>query len=98
MRETFTFADVLLEPKYSEIKSRSEIDLSVKLSKGIELKLPFIPANMKNIVGKEMIKEVYKKGMLSLTHRFAFIKEQIDLLLELRDEFGDEIFNLVGVS
>ena len=33
MRETITFDDVLLVPKYSEIESRKKIDLSINLGK-----------------------------------------------------------------
>lgn len=39
VRDSLTFDDLLLIPKYSEIMSRSEVDLSVKLSKNIKLNI-----------------------------------------------------------
>lgn len=96
IRETLTFNDVLLEPKYSEIKSRSEVDLSVNLSKGISLKLPFIPANMADITGEQMIMKMYEHGALSILHRFSPIEDQISLIKNLSDL--KNIFNFLGVS
>jgi IMP dehydrogenase/GMP reductase len=42
----YTFNDVLIEPRYSEIESRSSVDLTTDM--GIfKLQLPIISANMK---------------------------------------------------
>jgi IMP dehydrogenase len=93
------FDDVLLVPKYSEIRSRSEVNLSVKLSKGIEFKLPYIPANMTDVIGKEMIMKMIANGCLSLMHRFCPVDEQLALLQELCKVYGAETtFKYVGVS
>lgn len=83
IEEGFTFDDLLLKPKYSTVKSRSQVDLSVKLTKGIELSLPFIPANMSDIVGKEMVLKMFSHGAMSLLHRFSPIDDQILLIQEL---------------
>jgi len=98
IRDGISFDDVLLVPKYSDIKSRSEVDLSVKLCKGLSFKLPYIPANMTDVIGKEMIIKMYKAGCMSLMHRFCPMKDQTLLLDELHEEFGGDIFNFVGVS
>lgn len=96
--ESLCFDDVLLVPKYSTIKSRSEVDLSVDLCKGIKTKLPFIPANMTDVIGKEMIIKMYNAGCISLMHRFCSIDDQIYLLRDLAKQFGTKIFDLAGVS
>jgi dihydropteroate synthase len=40
-KEGLTFDDVLLVPKYSDITSRSQTDLSTKLSRNITINIPF---------------------------------------------------------
>lgn len=97
IKEKLTFSDVLLEPKYSEIKSRSQVDLSVELVKGIKVKLPYIPANMSSISGKKMLGFCADNGMIGIMHRFVPMKDQINALWEV-DKNRKDIFNLIGVS
>jgi len=66
----FTFDDVLLVPKYSTVKSRADVDLSVKLPRGFELKIPLVTAPMKTVCGPEMAKAIADLGGLALLHRF----------------------------
>ena len=96
--EGLTHDDLLLVPKYSEIVSRSEVDLSVFLCKEIYLKLPFIPANMSDITGERMIRKMYELGALSLLHRFSPIEEQFSLIKFLSTSTPDNIFYFFGVS
>lgn len=93
-----TFDDVLLKPKYSEIRSRSEVDLSVKLCKGFSFNNPFIPANMASIVSRQMINRVMEIGSLIMMHRFAKVEEQLELLAKLENNWSEKVFNFVGVS
>jgi IMP dehydrogenase len=78
--EGLTFDDVLLIPKYSEIQSRSEVDLSVDLGKGIKLANPIVSANMKNVTGPKMAGIIAKLGGLGLLHRFCSITEQLEMI------------------
>lgn len=66
-----TYDDLLLIPKYSEIKSRDDIDLSVDLGKGIKLRSPIISANMASITGSKMAQVMANLGCLALLHRFT---------------------------
>jgi IMP dehydrogenase len=95
--ETLTFNDVLIKPSYSEIRSRSEIDLSINLSKGLNFTVPVFPANMKTIINLEVAEEFYKLGGMCLLHRFCSIDEQINILQTLQNKYED-IFDYVGVS
>lgn len=65
-----TFDDVLLLPQYSEIESRSEIDISTRLGT-IDLKVPIISANMDTITGAKMAIAMHKAGGLGILHRYA---------------------------
>ena len=42
IKEAYTCDDVLLIPRYSEIRSRKEIDLSSEVSPGKKIPLPII--------------------------------------------------------
>lgn len=96
-KEALTFDDILIVPQFSEIRSRSEIDMSVNLSKGLNFGIPVLPANMKTLVNLEVAEEFYKLGGLCLLHRFCSIEEQIDILKTLNKKYQD-VFDYVGVS
>lgn len=79
-KEALSYDDVLLSPQYSEVISRSSVDVSVKLPKGFSFKNPIIPANMKNVTGKEMAQYIAEQGGLAIVHRFMSLEEQLDLV------------------
>jgi len=66
----YTFDDVLLIPKRSNISSREDVDLSVELPRGIKLGLPLVSANMKTVTGPEMAASIARLGGLAILHRF----------------------------
>lgn len=94
IRKSLSLDDVLLVPKYSDIKSRSEVDVGVKIGK-FAFSHPVIPANMKTICGKDMAKAVIDSGGLAILHRFMPLEEQIQTVLDLRD---DNSLNHLAVS
>jgi IMP dehydrogenase len=67
--EGYSYDDVLLVPKYSEIRHRNQ-PLDVDLGKGVKLKLPIISANMKAVTGKCLAKKLASLGGLAILHRF----------------------------
>ena len=79
-----TFNDVMFEPQYSEVLSRSTVDLSSDMGK-FKLKLPVISANMGDITGPKMSLAMYQHGAIGILHRFK--KEGTD------DSFGVEDYN-----
>lgn len=97
-----TFDDVLLVPKYSSIESRSSIDTSVVLGKGVVLKIPIISANMKSITGPTMAIAMASLGGLGLLHRF-FDNPVVDVPLAFKSTLdyvddNDHIGCSVGVK
>lgn len=76
----YTFDDLLLIPKFSNVNSRSDVDLSVDLGKGIKLRSPIVSANMKNVTETRMANAIGNEGGLGLLHRFCTVKEQVDML------------------
>src|ERR1039458_2605252 len=85
MREGLTFDDVLLVPQYSEIESRSKVDLSVKWG-ALKFDHPIIPANMLTVTGQDMAWAVIESGGLAILNRFIEPKLQIEIAEDLMEE------------
>lgn len=73
-----SYDDVLLIPKYSEIQSRSLVDVSTHLTKDIMLKVPFISANMSDVTNVTMAIALGKLGALGVLPRFEDIQKQVE--------------------
>ena len=73
-----TFTDVLIEPQYSEIKSRSKVDITSNMG-GFYLDVPIISANMKHVTGPKMVEAMHNCGCLGILHRFCSIEDNIEL-------------------
>ncbi len=100
IREGLTFDDVLLVPKHSEVRSRSDVDLSVKWG-ALDYSMPIIPANMKTIISREMAEIMVKGRGLAILHRFMPIQEQLDIaedLVDLYDHGARYLAVSVGVK
>ncbi len=84
LREGFTFDDVLLVPKYSDITSRAQTDLSTKLSRNISLNMPFVSANMDTVTEHSMAVVMARAGGLGIIHRFLRIEEEVNEVLKVK--------------
>lgn len=66
---SFNYNNIHLVPNYSELKSRSEADTSVKLGNFI-FKLPLVPANMASCISYEKATWLAQNGYFYIMHRF----------------------------
>jgi len=80
MKESLSFDDVLLEPKYSDIRSRNEVDIGNHLSETAYLDLPVISSPMDTVTEDEMSWTMYDEGGLGVVHRYNTIEEQVALV------------------
>ncbi|MDE0267120.1 MAG: IMP dehydrogenase [Thaumarchaeota archaeon] len=83
-REGLTFDDVLLVPKYSDITSRSQTDLTTKLSRNITLNMPFVSANMDTVTESAMAVAMSRAGGIGIIHRFLSIADQTEEVLRAK--------------
>lgn len=98
IQDGITFDDVILEPKYSRLKTRSDVDLSVILPKiNTIVKHPIIPSNMKTIINYEMSVEVIKNGGIGILHRFMPLYDQINILTKLQETFNKMVYRDINV-
>jgi len=84
MQNSLSFDDVLLEPKYSDIESRSQIDIGNHLSETAYLELPVISSPMDTVTEDEMSWTMYDEGGLGVIHRYNTIEKQVALVKERR--------------
>ena len=83
-KEGLTFDDVLLVPKYSDITSRSQTNLSTKLSRNISINIPFVSANMDTVTESAMAVTMARAGGIGIIHRFLTIQEQANEVLKVK--------------
>ena len=96
-QETLAFDDVLLVPKYSDIESRKEIDISSKLG-NIRFDIPIIASPMDTVTGAEMAIAIAQLGGLGIIHRYNKPLEQMQLV-ERAMLFGSEnVGAAIGVT
>jgi len=87
-----TFDDVLILPKYSEVRSRKDVDLS-----SMDLKLPIISANMDTITGTKMAIAMGYAGGLGVLHRFWSIEDNVEAV-KLVKATNNNVAVSIGVS
>ena len=83
-KEGLTFDDVLLVPKYSDITSRTQTNLSTKLSRNISLNIPFLSANMDTVTESNMAITMAREGCIGIIHRFLTIEEEVKEVLKVK--------------
>jgi IMP dehydrogenase len=96
--DTLVFDDVMLKPKYSNIKSRDDIDTSVKMGL-FTFKHPLVPSPMKSLYSHEMFVEIIKSGGLAILHRFMSIDDQVKVAKNMISNFGPNNFSAsIGIK
>lgn len=83
-RTCVCFDDVLLVPKYSEIKSRHDVDLEVTDWEGESIKagstsfrLPIFAAPMDTVISRETAIILANKGISPILHRYTSHEQQV---------------------
>lgn len=77
-----TFDDILLLPRYSDF-GRDEISLKTRLTKDIEIELPFVASPMDTVTGSKMAKAISSMGGCAIIHRNLSIYAQAQLVSEV---------------
>ncbi len=93
------FDDILLLPQYSDIESRSEVDISASItdSPPLKFKVPIISSPMDTVTEGAMAIEMARCGALGIIHRYNTIKEQSAIVKEVRLK-TDSVAAAIGVS
>ncbi len=80
IRETpgLTFDDVLLVPRRSAVRSRSDVSTATRFSRHIELHIPIVSANMDTVTEWEMAVAMARAGGIGVIHRFMTPERQAE--------------------
>jgi IMP dehydrogenase len=79
-----SYDDVVLIPQYSEINSRSEVDLTTKISDRLSLSIPLISTKMDKVTGVEMAIAMGKLGGMGILPRFETAQIQAQKVTEIK--------------
>lgn len=88
-QKTLSLDDVLLEPQYSDITTRSSIHIGNNLNvcggipKKINLEAPIIASPMDTVTETALAKEMSRNGCFSILHRYNSIEEQVEMVKQL---------------
>ena len=74
-KDSLSFDDVLLEPKYSNIESRKEIDIGTNLG-SVNLTLPIVSSPMDTVTETDMLRAMDSHGGVGIVHRYNDIQDQ----------------------
>ncbi len=92
--EALTFDDVLLIPQYSQILP-TDVDISTRLSKKINLKIPILSAAMDTVSEYQMAIAMAKAGGIAIIHKNMSAEKQATIIKQVKDE---DNANLVGAA
>jgi len=102
-KNVFTFRDFILLPGRSEVEPR-EIDLSSKVSRNLEVDLPFLSSPMDTVTEWRLALEMARLGGVGVIHRNMSVDEQVAQVKKVKDS-GIEVASrddrgrpLVGAS
>jgi IMP dehydrogenase len=98
IQESLSFDDVLIEPRYSQIQSRRNINIGSKLTKNITLHLPLISSPMDTITESEMAIHMAVNGGLGIVHRYNTIEQQVDMIKKVKRYLSFIIENPYTIS
>lgn len=81
-----SYDDVLLIPQYSEIKSRSDVDLSTQITPNLRLENPIISSNMSTITDVNFAILLGKLGALGVLPRFMSQEEEANMVKSVKNK------------
>jgi len=98
MRKGLSYDDVLLEPQYSNIESRSQIDIGNSLGE-VQLNTPIIASPMDTVSSVSMAMAMHKAGAMAILHRYNTPAEQANLVMYAKERIPDiNIGVAIGIS
>ena len=97
MSKALSYDDVLLQPQYSDIRSRSEVLTKTDLGNGLVLDLPVLASPMDTISEAPMAVAVGVSGGAAIIHRYNTIEDQVGLVCSVTKD-GGRVGAAVGIT
>lgn len=80
MKEYLTYDDVNIRPKFSDIKHRSDCNISTRITKNVKLDIPIVSSPMDTVTESQMCIELDKLGGMGILHRFTSMETRLKWL------------------
>ena len=90
-RLALTFEDVLLVPRRSSIRSRRHVSTRSRFTRGVELAIPIVSANMDTVTTAPMAIAMAELGGLGVLHRFLPTDAQAEEVRRVKRYLGQVI-------
>jgi IMP dehydrogenase len=87
-RLALTFEDVLLVPRRSSIRSRRHVSTRSRFTRGVELAIPIVSANMDTVTTAPMAIAMAELGGLGVLHRFLPAEAQAEEVRRVKRYLG----------
>ncbi len=97
MKLGLTFSDVLLVPKRSPLRSRTEADTKTKFTRNISLNIPLVSSNMATVTEHRMAISIAREGGLGIIHQFNTVEEQVEEIKKVKKSTSYVIENPLAV-
>jgi IMP dehydrogenase len=92
--QSFTFDDVLLEPRYSDVVP-ADVNVSSQLTRRIRLNIPVLSSPMDTVTESEMAIALSQEGGLGVIHKNMSIAQQTDEVDKVKRSANGIIFDPV---
>ena len=96
MHKAYSFDDVMLVPRHSEMSSRADADLSTSVA-GVPLRIPIIAANMSSVCEEAMSIAMAEMGGLGIVHRMCSVEREARMVKTVHDA-GQQVGFSIGVG
>lgn len=83
-----TYDDVLLVPQKSGVLSRSEVVTKTKVSRHVDLAIPFVSSNVDTVTESAMAIALAKLGGIGIIHRFMTIEREAEEVARVKRSEG----------
>lgn len=97
LRTGLSYGDALLVPQRSPVDSRDDVDLSTRLTPGVDLDVPLLSAPMDTVTEAEMAITLSEAGGFGTIHRFLTAAEQAEEVVRVTDA-GERVGAAVGID
>jgi len=97
LRTGLSYGDALLVPQRSPVDSRSDVDLSTRLTPGLELETPLVSAAMDTVTEGDLAAALAEAGGLGTVHRFLTVDRQARAV-ERTKAAGGPVAAAVGID
>lgn len=77
MRQVYSLNDILLIPRYSDLSSRSVVDLSTNIGGFYGLDIPILSAPMSTVTEHEMAIGMAQAGGMGILHRYLSVEDML---------------------